>query len=106
MIFLLAWFAEYEAGRISQRTKDALAVMKKAGVKLGNPDTSHARECALKARQMGQNYNLAVKQTACRLYQEEGSYTKVACHLNYMEVTTVRGGQWTAEQVKRLLCSL
>lgn len=107
LLHIYAALSEKERQLISTRTRDALAVRKQQGVRLGN------RTNLKEAQQKGHE---AVKQAALafagrvlptiKLLQNAGrSMAAVAAELNVMRVPTSRGviGGWTAKAVSRVL---
>jgi DNA invertase Pin-like site-specific DNA recombinase len=88
MANMLATFAQFERRLISQRTKEALAVKKAQGVRLGRPPT------------MPQ----AVVKRIQRQRARGDSLRKIADDLNRSEVPTAQGGaQWYAATVRHVL---
>lgn len=110
-IGLMACMADYERQLISERTKAALAQAKKRGVKLGNPklnqvrntDTSKAvKAAAAKTKKI----NIELKQVVEEFKEtakENLSLRKIAQLLNDAGYRTVRGGQFRATTVNRIL---
>jgi DNA invertase Pin-like site-specific DNA recombinase len=88
---ILASFAEYERKLIGQRTKDALAVKRANGVRLGRPPTISAE---LLSR--------------IRHQREQGATLQALAHgLNDDGVPTLQGGkQWYPATVRRVLMNL
>lgn len=105
-IHLMAAFAEHEARRISDRTKDALAIAKKRGVKLGRAGIHNLRP-NIEARQLTAN-DFANKLRG----QIEGfklrrlSQREMVSELNLLGVTTQKGGSWSLIQLQRILTRL
>ena len=113
---VMAQIAEFERGIISQRTKDALAVAKARGVKLGNP---RGAAPLVKHRKRGIRNSLKV-----RLAKADGFAQRIAPiienirvagvdtaaglarALNERDIEAPRGGKWGATQVRRLLARL
>lgn len=85
MAHLLATFAQFERRLIGQRTKDALAIKRAQGVRLGRPTTVPAK-------------------VAARIDEERKaglSFAKIAAALNADGVPTAHGGKaWYASSVR------
>src|SRR5579862_649271 len=110
VVHILAAVAEHEAEAISKRTKAALAAAKARGTRLGGRRVSAKRfaEIGAAARKMRTE---KAKEWAAELLpmirsiQAGGplSLRKIAAGLNERNITTPRGGEWSAVQVQRLL---
>jgi DNA invertase Pin-like site-specific DNA recombinase len=106
MSHMLAVFAEHERDQIAQRTKDALAVLKANGAKLGN--RTNLRE----AQSLGSASNAAKADAFAanvlpiieRIKMAGAtSLRAIAAELTERGVKTARGGSWSAEQVNQIL---
>lgn len=98
--------AQQEREYISQRTKVALASLKKQGVKLGAPNatfTSEMREKALKKRHQNTLTCEANKRAYAVVSVMPGNYSEKANYLNSNGFRTHKGGIWRAQQVRRLI---
>jgi DNA invertase Pin-like site-specific DNA recombinase len=105
----MAAVAEFEAGMISKRTKDALAAAKRRGVKVGG---FRGAKLTAKARAAGRAVSVeranaravdlaeTVKELQAAGYE---SLRAIAAGLDERGIPTARGGKWGAEQVARLL---
>jgi len=109
VVHILAAVAEQEAEAISKRTKAALAAAKARGARLGGRRVSAERfaEIANSARQV--RTEKADKRAAellpvIRSIQAEGAHSlrQIAAGLNERNISTPRGGEWSAVQVQRL----
>jgi len=105
---IFATFAQHEAERISQRTKDGLRAAKRRGVVLGMPAnlTKQARAKGMKARINNARTATANVQASelIKMYNKDGlSLRTIASKLNESGYLTRRGAEFTAMQVKRLL---
>jgi DNA invertase Pin-like site-specific DNA recombinase len=88
MANMLATFSQFERRLISQRTKEALAVKKASGVRLGRPPTTPR----------------AVVRRIQRQRARGDSLRKIADSLNRDEVPTTQGGaRWYAATVRHVL---
>jgi DNA invertase Pin-like site-specific DNA recombinase len=110
MVQVMAAMAEFERRRIGERTKEALAELKKRGVKLGTPAnlTQEAREKGAKAsakkriaRAIDEQSDIA--EEASRLRKDGKSLRQIADHLNVEGYVSRRGGSWASSQVLRVL---
>jgi DNA invertase Pin-like site-specific DNA recombinase len=104
-LHIRAAMAEEERRRISQRTKDALAALKRRGVKLGNVKSLKVARKLSAAVRKGLAQNFADSMLPMiRGYQQSGlSLREIAVELNKRNVPTYRGtGTWTATQLSRV----
>jgi len=104
---MMSVFAEYEAGRISERTKQALAALKKQGKKLGSPTPeigSAVGVASIKAK--ADAYADRVGPIVRDIIRKSGASTlrDIAAALTARGVETPRGNNdWRASQVSNLL---
>jgi DNA invertase Pin-like site-specific DNA recombinase len=109
-IGIMAQIAEHERKMISVRTKAALAVAKKRGVKLGNPNGADAfgdiaNDAAVAMIKAKANAFAADIMPIIEHIQGEGfnTYGDIAVKLNEREIKTARGGQWHAGTVRDIM---
>jgi DNA invertase Pin-like site-specific DNA recombinase len=109
-IQMMATFAEFERRRIGTRTKEALAELKRKGVKLGTPRNLRqehrvkgARISAQKRRARAADEMSDVAELAAPMRKEGHSLARIAAHLNEQEYLTPQGKSWSPTQVKRVL---
>ena len=103
MLHIYAAVAEEEGRKISQRTRAALAVARKRGVKLGNPtgDTTAARAARqLNARQAAANLMPVIEAVRAA---GANSLADVAEALNARGIKSPRGGRWYPAGVRRMI---
>jgi DNA invertase Pin-like site-specific DNA recombinase len=106
-LHIRAAMAEEERRRISQRTKDALAALKRKGVKLGNPHRRSLTAASHKAVAVRQEEARAFAKSILPMvkgYQAQGMNLRdIASTLNERNVPTATGrGRWTATQLSRI----
>lgn len=102
-IHIMAAFAEHEAKRISQRTKDALAVAKARGVVLGKAGAANLRP-NIEGRQGASNAFADRLRDTFESMQVRGlSQRGMAAELNSIGVPAPKGGEWRLAQVQRVI---
>jgi len=99
----MATFAEFEARKISERTKAALAVVKNRGVKLGVKGAENIAQMNQIRIDQAQEFAEKMRSTITALYHQGLSLRKIATALNESGSTTARGSQWTAVQVSTVI---
>lgn len=107
-IHILAAIAEHEREMISRRTREALAAAKDKGVVLGGYrgaqiSDSMRQESITARRAKAKAYKERVLPMIADLREIGLSLSKTARELNKMQIYTVRGGQWTATAVSRMM---
>ncbi len=109
---IMALVAQQEREAISRRTKEALAVAKARGVKLGNPNGAAALRRAGKgggalravvARNADRHAESLVAVLADIQTEGHSSLRDIAIELNRRGMMTRRGGRWHVSNVRNLI---
>jgi DNA invertase Pin-like site-specific DNA recombinase len=106
-IHIFAALAEQEAKLISTRTKQALAELKKKGVKLGSPQnlTTDARNkglIAIKENAANNDRNRQAQSIICSCKDKGMTYREIADHLNGLNFKTRYGKSFLPSSVHQL----
>lgn len=105
-IHIMAAFAEHEAKRIGERTRDALAAAKKRGVELGKTGPSNLKR-HLDERKVTADAFAERLRREIRGMQAEGlSVAEMVRELNAKAISAPRGGQWQQIQLTRVISRL
>lgn len=105
-IHLMAAFAEHEAKRISERTKEALRAAKARGTRLGVKGWDNLKP-NLEARQRAaEAFADGLRTTLAGLRGQGLSQRAMVSELNRLGVKTSSGGTWTLVQLQRVLSAL
>ncbi|KWN75182.1 recombinase family protein [Burkholderia ubonensis] len=105
-IHIMAAFAEHEAKRISERTKDALAAAKARGVVLGATGPTNLKP-NIEARQEAANAFAGSLSTVINGFLSAGlSQRAMVDELNKLGIKTARGGEWSLMQLQRVMARL
>lgn len=105
-LHVMAAFAEHEAKRISQRTKDALAVAKSRGVKLGVAGPNNLKPCLEERKAKSQAFAQSLAGLFAGFQLRGLTQRAMVDELNNLEIKTAKGGKWSLMQVQRVLKSL
>jgi DNA invertase Pin-like site-specific DNA recombinase len=99
----MATFAEFEARKISERTKAALAVAKNRGVKLGSKGTSNISKMNQTRIDQAEAFAEKMRPTITALHAQGLSCRKIASALNESGSLTSMKCKWTAVQVSSIM---
>jgi len=110
MLQSMAVYAEFERARISQRTKDALAVKKAKGEKLGWQSEKYSADKKAvqdKGRAVvvaeADKFALYMKPTIERMRKANMTLQQIADELNSLGVKTQRDGKWWPKSVSNVI---
>lgn len=99
----MANFAEFEARRISERTKAALAAAKARGRVLGSKGLDNLRPNIEERQEAADAFAQRLAPVIQVLKAQALSQRAIAAQLNTMGLKAPRGGQWSLYQVQLLL---
>lgn len=102
-IHIMAAFAEHEAKRISQRTKDALAIAKARGVALGTAGAANLRPNVEARQKVADDFANKLRPLFEGMEARGLSQRQMVAELNSVGVPATRGGAWALAQVQRVL---
>lgn len=106
MIQMMSVFAEFEARKISQRTREALKIKKAQleaeGKRLGNPDPDMDAMNLVRSEKADANAE-KIRDLLTTWKANGMSQRAMADELNRLGVTTTRGQEWKQGQVQRAL---
>lgn len=107
-IHIFGSLAQWERKRISERTKAALAALKRKGVKLGKPEnlTHTAKQAgiaAIKEKANKNQNNSQAKLVIGLLHSKGNTLTSIATQLNSAGMKTSTGKEFKPESVRRLI---
>ena len=106
VLHLYAALSQKERSMISSRTREALAALKRRGVKLGNPNPKSLKAAQRKGGAVAREKSdvFAVKMLPMiEGYKAKGLTVRaIAEELNRMGVSTLRGGVWHASTVVKV----
>lgn len=105
-IHIMAAFAEHEAKRISQRTKDALAIAKARGVVLGKAGAANLRPNLQERKRNANTFAEKLRPLFDGMRARGLSQRAMAEELNDVGVPTAKGGEWALAQIQRVLLRL
>jgi DNA invertase Pin-like site-specific DNA recombinase len=107
-IHIMAAFAEHEAKRISQRTKDALAVAKARGVQLGRAGAANLRPNIEERQAAASAFATKLRPIFVGMQADKLSLRAMVKRLNEVGIPTAAGalGKWRLSQVQRVLARI
>jgi DNA invertase Pin-like site-specific DNA recombinase len=105
-LHIMAAFAEHEAKRISQRTKDALAVAKRRGVVLGKSGAANLRSNIEERQSAANAFAEKLRPTFESMKERHLPQRGMVVELNSIGVPAPKGGAWQLAQVQRVFVRL
>lgn len=102
-IHLMAAFAEYEAKRISERTREALAAAKARGVVLGATGPANLKCNNGQRRQRTREFQQRIRPVLEGMLAQGMSRRVMVVRLNELGITAPMGGLWSLGQLQRVL---
>jgi DNA invertase Pin-like site-specific DNA recombinase len=100
-IHIMAAFAEHEARRISERTRDALAAAKARGVVLGATGPANLRQHTHERQDAARAFHARLKPVLDGFLAQGLSRRGMVVRLNDLGIKAPMGGGWSLGQVKR-----
>jgi DNA invertase Pin-like site-specific DNA recombinase len=105
-IHIMAAFAEHEARRISERTRDALAAAKARGVVLGATGPANLKRHTRERQAASSAFNARLMPLLSGFASQGLSRRAMVAQLNGLGIAAPRGGAWSLGQVQRVTKSL
>lgn len=105
-IHIMAAFAEHEARRISERTRDALAAAKARGVVLGTTGPANLKRYTRERQDAACAFSARLMPVLNGFVSQGLSRRAIVLQLNDLGVKAPRGGAWSLGQVQRLFTAL
>lgn len=102
-IHIMAAFAEHEAKRISQRTKDALAIAKARGVVLGRAGAANLRPNVEARQKAADDFANKLRPLFEGMKARGLTQRAMVAELNSIGVPAPQGGNWRLSQVQRTM---
>lgn len=102
-IHIMAAFAEHEAKRIGERTRDALAAAKKRGVVLGITGVANLKRHLNERKAAADTFAERLRREVRGMQAEGLTMAAMVRELNAKGITAERGGQWQQVQLKRII---
>lgn len=102
-IHIMAAFAEHEARRISERTRDALAAAKVRGVVLGATGPANLRQHTHDRQDAARAFQARLKPVLDGFIAQGLSRRAMVSRLNDLGIKAPLGGAWSLGQVQRII---
>jgi DNA invertase Pin-like site-specific DNA recombinase len=105
-VHVMAAFAEHEAKRISQRTKEALAVARSRGVRLGKAGPANLRPNVERRQEAAAAFARKLRPLFDGMAARGLSQRQMVKELNGVGIPAPRGGAWGLVQVQRTIARI
>lgn len=105
-IHIMAAFAEHEARRISERTRDALAAAKARGVVLGATGPSNLKQHTQQRKDAARAFQTRLAPVLKGFVAQGLTRRAMAAELNALNIKAPRGGAWSLGQVQRMMAAI
>jgi DNA invertase Pin-like site-specific DNA recombinase len=102
-IHIMAAFAEHEARRISERTRDALAAAKARGVVLGATGPANLKQHTQQRQDAASAFTERLKPVLNGFVTQGLTRRAMVTRLNELSIKAPRGGTWSLGQVQRMV---
>lgn len=102
-IHIMAAFAEHEAKRISQRTKEALAIAKTRGIVLGKAGANNLRPNIEMRQEVANAFAERLRGVFHGMNVRNLSQREMVRELNEIGVPAPKGGKWQLSQAQRVI---
>jgi DNA invertase Pin-like site-specific DNA recombinase len=99
----MAAFAEHEARRISERTRDALAAAKARGVILGASGPANLKRHIQERQAASSAFNARLMPLLNGFMTQGMTRRTMVAQLNDLGIKAPRGGAWSLGQVQRVM---
>lgn len=100
-IHIMAAFAEHEARRISERTRDALAAAKARGVILGATGPANLKQHTQQRQDAAKVFQQRLRPVLSGFLAQGLTRRAMVTQLNALSIKAPRGGAWSLGQVQR-----
>lgn len=105
-IHIMAAFAEHEAKRIGERTRDALAAAKTRGVVLGKTGPANLKPNLEERKAAADGFAERLRREVRGMQAEGLTTAAMVRELNAKGITTAQGGRWRQVQLSRVIARL
>lgn len=101
----MAAFAEHEAKRISERTRDALAAAKARGVVLGATGPANVKQHTQQRQEAAKAFQARLQPVLDGFISQGLSRRAIVDQLNALNIKVPGGGAWSLGQVQRVVAA-